>query len=108
MAIKQVMVSDLTGYEGDESEFIQLIVRRAPGVDRAIALDVRLEEIGDLNEPGDVCLVELRKNGETTGQELIVTLPELSKIAPKGTKIEDVFEKARNLRGRRPGFRNGS
>lgn len=107
MAIVNRMASDLTGKEDEPEKFAQLILRRGPGVDKPLALDVLPEEVGNLDEAADIFVVELKLPGEFQSREIVVTLQELTnKVVPKGKKLEDLIEGARFLRGRRPGATN--
>lgn len=101
----QKVVSDLTGREVEEHQALTLIVRRGPGVDRAVVLDVLPDEVGDLTDANDCYVVELRKHGETTGQEMVVTLKNFKAIAPDG-KVDELLDNARGLRGRPPGAKS--
>lgn len=103
MAIVQRMKSDLTGKEDEPEKFGSFIIRKGPGIERAIALDVLPEEIGPLTEAADVFVVEYRQPGGVS-EEIIVTLKELTdKVVPKGKMLDDITDTARSLRGRRPG-----
>lgn len=92
-------VSDLSGTEADDSAFIELIVRKAPGLTEPVRLDVLPDEIKNLKGAGEVVVLEVR-NGET--KQLIVTLAEWKKLAPN---IDEIVANADGVRGRRKNFR---
>lgn len=96
MARKVVLVSDLTGTEADESEFISLIVRQHPSIDSPKQLDVLPAEVATLKSVKDLVVIEL-KNGEST--EVVMTLAEFRKLCP-----DETVKGAAGTRGRRPGF----
>jgi hypothetical protein len=100
MARKVVLVSDLTGAEADESEFISLVVRQHPAIDGPKQLDVLPKEIDGLKEVKDLVVVEI-KNGDT--REVVMTLSEFRKLCP-----DDTVKNAAGTRGRRPGYSPGS
>jgi hypothetical protein len=97
------MRSDLTGKEDEPEKFAQLVFRSGPGIDKAIAFDVLPEEVGDVDEAGDIFVIELKLPGDAVGRELVVTLKEVqAKLVPQGQKLDQLLENARFLRGRRP------
>jgi hypothetical protein len=96
MAIVSRMVSDLTGTEANESEFVTLTVRDHPAVDEPKALDVLPSEIAGLKSAGEIVVLEI-SNGEK--KQLVVTLADFRKLIK-----DDVLKKARGTRGRRPGW----
>lgn len=102
MAYKSVRVSDLSGTEASEDDFVTLVVRRHPKLEEPVQIDVLPEEIKGLKSAGDLVVLEVR-NGETT--QVVVTLQEFNKLSPK---IDDILANADGLRGRRKGFRPGS
>src|SRR5689334_6078869 len=100
------MKSDLTGKESDPEDFGSLVIRRGPGIDKALAFDVLPEEVGDLDNAPDVYVVEYKAPGALQAVEIVCTLKELTeKVVPKGKSLEDLTSDARFLRGRRPGSR---
>jgi hypothetical protein len=96
MAIVSRMVSDITGKEGNEEEFVVLTVREHPEIDEPKALDVMPDEIAGMKDAGNLVVVEV-SNGEK--KQLIFTLAEFRKVVP-----DEVLKKARGTRGRRPGW----
>lgn len=101
MAYRSVRVSDLTGVEAPEEEFIEVIVRSAPGLDQPVKLDVLPQEIAGLKTAGEVVVLEVR-NGET--KQVIITHAEFKKLAPN---IDKVLAEADSIRGRRKNYRPG-
>jgi len=97
MAIRQVMVSDLTGAEAEEGEFVTLTVREHGGIDEPRALDVLPDEIKNLKTVSDLVVLEV-SNGNGEKDQVVMTLGEFRKVCS-----DDVLKKARKTRGRRPG-----
>lgn len=97
MAIRRVMVSDLTGAEGNEEDFTVLTVRQHPKLTEPKALDILPDELKGLKTAGDLVVLETGTNGDR--QQVVVTLAEFRKVVP-----DKVVEAARGTRGRRPGF----
>lgn len=101
LAVKQVMVSDLTGSEGDPSEFVKFIIRSGPGIEKPVFFDAKPDEIGDIDAAKDIFVVEVN------GSQVVCTLKELaSKLKlSEGQTLETLLDNAAFLRGRRPGTR---
>lgn len=99
MAYRSVRVSDLSGKEGRDEDFVTVVVRRHPALDEPVQFDALPDELKGLKGAGNLVVVEI-KNGET--QQLVVTLDDFNKLSPK---INDVLKNADGLRGRRKGFR---
>lgn len=95
MARKVVLVSDLTGTEADESEFISLVVRQHPAIDGPKQLDVLPAEVEKLKSVDNLVVVEI-KNGDT--KEVVMTLAEFRKLCP-----DETVKKASSTRGRKLG-----
>ncbi|MEW1951087.1 hypothetical protein AB0280_17770 [Pseudarthrobacter sp902506025] len=93
-------VSDLTGKEGKEDAFTNVVVRVHPKLEEPVQFDALPEEVKGLTPLTDLVQLELRKGTEV--KELIVTLEEFNKLSPK---IEEVLDNADGLRGRRKNFR---
>lgn len=98
MAVRSIMVSDLTGAEGSESDFTTLTVRSHPSLSdgEVKALDVLPSEVANLAEAKNLVIIELGSNGDR--RQVVVTLDQFRKVCP-----DDVVKKARSNRGRRPG-----
>jgi hypothetical protein len=101
LARVQKVVSDLSGTEVDESEAVQIIVRRGPGIDRPLVIDALPGEVGDLSDAPDIYSVELKPYNGEASRELLVTIKDLKKLVADGN-IEALFENARGTRGRPP------
>ena len=99
MAFKSVRVSDISGTEGSDEDFVTVIVRKHPELDEAVQFDALPDEIKGIKSAGDLVVLEI-KNGET--RQVVVTLAEFNKIAPN---IKEIIANADSLRGRRKGFR---
>ena len=102
MAFKSIRVSDLTGVEGNDADFVTVVVRKHPELDEPVQFDALPDELKGLKSLKDLVVIELR-NGETT--QLVTTLAEFNKLSPN---IKEVLENADGLRGRRKGFRPGA
>lgn len=103
MALVSKMQSDLSGKEGDEKDFVTLVVREHPKISEPTALDVLPDEIAGLKSAGDLVHLEVRK-ADSTVSDLIVPLADFNKLVNEAT-----LAKGRKLRGRRPGSRlNGN
>lgn len=98
MALVSKMVSDLTGKEGDQKDFVTLVVREHTAITEPKALDVLPDEIAALKSAGDLVVLEIR-NPDTSISQLIVPLAEFRKIVK-----DEVLSKGRGLKGRRPGY----
>lgn len=103
MAWVSKKASDLTGVEGRESDFTELVVRQAPGLKEPVKLDVLPSEIKDLKSAGELVVLEVGTNGDR--RQMIVTLAEWKKLSPK---IDEIVAAAPGLKGRRPGYRPGA
>jgi hypothetical protein len=95
VAYVQRMVSDITGADGPEREFLTLVVRHHPAVDVPKALDVLRSEVAALRAAGDVVVLEVKGSAGTT--QIVMTLVEFRKHVP-----DEVVMGARGTRGRRP------
>lgn len=99
MAYKSVRISDLTGKEGKDEDFITLIVRQHPSLDEPVQIDVLPNEIKSLQNADDLVILELRNADD---EQLVVTLEDFNKLSPK---IDEILASADGLRGRRKGYR---
>ncbi|ROP38963.1 hypothetical protein [Saccharothrix texasensis] len=104
MAIVSRKVSDLSGTEGGDADFAQVVVRQHPSIDQPKALDVLVGELGMFKDIGDLVILEVRMP-DTTTREIYVRVNDFNKAAPD---MEQVLQSARGTRGRLPGSRNGS
>lgn len=103
MAIVSRKVSDLSGQEGSDTEFAQVIVRQHPKLDQPKTLDVLVPELAQFKDIGDLVVLEVRLPDSGT-RELYVRLSDFNKAAPD---MDEVLQNARGTRGRVPGQRNG-
>ncbi|MEA9985678.1 hypothetical protein [Subtercola sp. RTI3] len=94
-------MSDISGVEGVDEDFVTVIVRKHPKLEEPVQFDALPDEIKSLKSAGDLVVLEI-KNGET--KQVVVTLAEFNKIAPN---IDAILENADGLKGRRKGFRPG-
>lgn len=101
MARRQLIISDLTGNEADETEAVQIVFRRGNGLERPVVVDALATEVTELSEASDVYLIEVKPfAGET--REMIVTTKELSRLVADGDLIVLLGKSARPTRGRPP------
>lgn len=100
MAFKSIRVSDLTGAEGTDEEFVSIIVRQHPAIEEAVVIDAKPEEIKGVKSAGDLVIFEIKNGGEPV--QVVTTVGEFNKLSPN---IVDVLKNAPGVRGRRPGFR---
>lgn len=98
MALVSRMVSDISGTEANESDFVKLVVRQHPSVDEPKSLDVLPAEIENLKEAGNLVVLEVGSNGDR--RQVVMTHAEFKKLVK-----DDVVQSAAGTRGRRPGFR---
>jgi len=103
MAFKSIRVSDLTGAEGTDEEFVSVIVRKHPAIEEAVVFDAKPEELKGLKSADQLVILEIKNGGEPT--QVVTTLADFSKLSPN---IADVLKNAPGVRGRRPGFRPAS
>ncbi len=101
MAFKSVRVSDISGVEGTDEEFVTVVVRQHPDLEEPVQFDALPKEVAGLKSAGDLVQLEIR-NGDT--RNLVVTLADFNKLSPR---IDEVLANADGLRGRRKGFRPG-
>lgn len=99
MAYRSVRVSDLSGKEGADSDFVTVVVRKHPALEEPVQFDALPAELKGLKGTADLVVLEIR-NGDT--EQVIVTLEDFKKLSPT---IDDVLANADGLRGRRKGFR---
>lgn len=97
MAIVNRMVSDISGTEANESEFVKLTVRSHPAASEAKVLDVLPSEIEGLKDAGDLVVLQV-DNGER--KQVVVKLADFRKLVS-----DEIVANAPSNRGRRPGTR---
>jgi hypothetical protein len=97
MAIRRVMISDITGAEAEESQFTTLIIREHPAIEEPEALDVLPAEVEKIKVAPDLVTPEVGENGDR--KTLVVTLVEFPSSSPmKSSRL------AGPLDGRRSGW----
>jgi hypothetical protein len=84
VAVKQVRVSDLSGRQADEEQFVKLIVHEHPQYQGPITLDVLPEEIGELPESEQYVSIEVIQPGERSGQRALLSVDRFNKLASSG------------------------
>jgi hypothetical protein len=99
VAIVQRKISDITGAEAPEGEFVMLIVRQHPKIDQAKRLDALPAELDSLKPVGDLVVVEVRDLDSST-REVYVRYADFAKLIP-----DEVVTTAPGTKGRVPGTR---
>ncbi|MEU9246822.1 hypothetical protein [Streptomyces sp. NPDC048385] len=108
MAYVTRRVSDLSGTEGAEKDFAALTVRRYPGLEKPVQLDVTPEEIKKLKDNNDIVVVEVKQPGSNDSELVHMLRDDFDALAPKDNMAE-LLGQARGTRGRRPGTKvNGN
>jgi hypothetical protein len=102
MAIVSRKVSDLSGQEGGDAEFAQIVIRQHPKLDQPKALDVLVDELDRFKDIGDLVVLEVRMPDHST-RDIYVRLTDFNKVSEN---MDDVLRAARGTRGRLPGSRN--
>lgn len=92
--IKRTRVSDISGTEAKETEFVTLVVRSHKAIDQPKSLDVLPSEIAGLKEATDLVICEIKDHGQY--RQMIVALADFRKLVP-----DDVVKRAQGTRGRR-------
>jgi hypothetical protein len=84
VAVKQVRVSDLSGRQAAEDEFVKLIVHEHPQFQGPITLDVLPEELGELPESEQYVSIEVIGPGERRGQRRVLSVERFNQLAAGG------------------------
>jgi hypothetical protein len=100
MAFKSIRVSDLTGAEGSDEEFVSVIVRRHPAIEEPVVFDAKPEELKGLKNNDSLVVLEVKNGGEPV--QVVTTVSDFAKLS---AHIDEVLKSAPSPRGRRPGFR---
>ncbi|MFC5289373.1 hypothetical protein ACFPM7_20170 [Actinokineospora guangxiensis] len=95
----QRKISDITGEEAAEADFVTLIVRQHPKVDQPKRLDALPSELDQLKPVGDLVVVEVRRP-DTSVDEVYVRYADFAKLIP-----DSVVDGAPGTKGRIPGTR---
>lgn len=90
------LVSDITGKEASEDEFISLVVKSHPKILSPRQLDVLPDEVANIKSAKDIVTVEVKNNGQSV--EAVMTLKDFQALVP-----DEVVERAPGTRGRRLG-----
>jgi len=101
MAIKviQQKLSDLSGTEGTDDQFVEVIVRQHKAIDKPRTLDVLTTELEALKPITDLVALEVR-NADGTTRDVYVRQAEFDKWCS-----DNALQNARSTRGRVPGTR---
>jgi len=94
----QVRVSDLTGKQDDREVFGRLVVRKYPGLDAPVQLDVLPDEVAGLQTMDDLVQLEYTAPGAQEATVLVVARSDFDGLS---ADMAEVLSKARGLRGRR-------
>ena len=98
MAYISRRVSDISGTEAAEDQFIELVIREHPTTDRPKKLDVLPDEIKGLKSAGEIVVIEVGANGDK--KQLVVSLADFRKLVS-----DEVVKNAQGTRGGRSGWR---
>ncbi|WP_406391400.1 hypothetical protein OG806_08330 [Streptomyces sp. NBC_00882] len=105
MAIVSQKVSDLSGKQGTDKQFAQVVVRQHPDIDQPKALDVLVPELKSFSDiSNDLVILEITMP-DNTKQDMYVPLEEFNKAADN---MPQVLKDARGTRGRVPGTKVGN
>lgn len=96
MAIKNLVVSDLSGTIIENGDAIEVTIRHPKFGDKR--LDAIKGELDALKTVDNLVTVEV-KQSDGSVSEVFATVAEVAKVVP-----DEVLEKAPGTRGRRPGF----
>lgn len=100
MAFKSVRVSDLSGTEGNDDDFLTVVVRNHPGLDEPVQFDALPQELSELKGLANLVMLEIRKGEEV--RQVVTTVENFNELAED---MDTVLAGADGLRGRRKGFR---
>lgn len=90
------LVSDISGKEANEGDFVKLVVRSHPSITEPKQLDVLPDEVKNIKGAGNLVSFDVGENGER--KTYTVTLAEFRKLVS-----DDVVAAAPGTRGRRVG-----
>lgn len=96
-------ISDLSGKEGKEDDFTNVVVRTHPHLEESVQFDALPAELKNLTGLEELVQLELRRGDDV--QELVVSLEEFNKLAPN---MEEVLANADGIKGRRKNYRPGT
>lgn len=89
------LVSDISGKEASEEEFISLVIRQHPKILSPRQLDVLPDEVKNIKSADNLVVIEIN-NG--TKVEAVMSLSDFQKLVP-----DTVVERAPGTRGRKLG-----
>lgn len=95
------LVSDVTGTEADEQDFVKVVVREHPVTNESKQLDVIDGELSGLKPLADLVVLEIGDNGSK--RELVVSHSDFKKLIS-----DEVVKNAPGTRGRRLGTSPGT
>jgi hypothetical protein len=97
MARMVKLVSDVSGAEGDEGDFVRCVVRSHPAVDEAKRLDVLPGELAALDDVTELVVLEIGSG--SAARRLVVQHADFREVVP-----DDTVVRARGTRGRQTGW----
>jgi hypothetical protein len=105
-------VSDLSGKQEDEHEFVKLIVHEHPSYQTPITLEVLPDEVGDLGTDDLYVLIEVVQPDERSSRRVTVPLDRFNKLAAGGDMnailLNAVAERHQQRRGHETPRRRGA
>jgi hypothetical protein len=81
VAVKQIVVSDLSGKEAAEDQLAKLVIHEHPQYQRRIELDILPDEIGELPESDSYVSIEVIQPGDRSGQKALISLDKFNALA---------------------------
>lgn len=97
MALVTSRVSDLSGSAAPESDFVTIVVREHPLIDKPVKLDALRAEVADLRTAENLVVLEIQNGGED--QRVVVSRDQFDKLTKD---MAAVLATARGVRGREP------
>lgn len=91
------LVSDITGTEAPEKDFVKCVVRTHPAVTEPKALDILPGELDGLKGVDNLVTLEVGTNGDK--KEIVVSYADFKRLV-----TDDVVKNAPSTRGRRVGW----
>jgi hypothetical protein len=102
VAVKQVRVSDLSGRQATEEQFVKLIVHEHPQYQGPITLDVLPEELGELPDSDQYVSIEVIQPGERSGQRALLSVERFNQLAAGGDMNAILMNAAATQQPQRP------
>lgn len=94
MAVRQIVVSDISGNPVEDDQHARIVVEDAPGVNGPVELDVSLDEAGKF-QAGKIELVSLVIHEPNKAPRRVVLETKAFNSAFKGVSMDDVLAGAR-------------